>query len=103
MDNLDTDAELSAALVIYLGYDWANCPGRNEGQVRANWNSAKAEEFLFRISILLKELGRIEVDWSMHTLVSAGEYAKRIMRLKHPYLTEKALDSLEWKFTFDWR
>ena len=52
---------------------------------------------------LLEEVGRIQVDWSAHSLESAGEMARTEMHTRHPDLSDTALRALAWKFTFDWR
>ncbi len=52
---------------------------------------------------LLAEMGKIEVDWSLHDLESAGEMVSKEMHARHPELSAATLRTLVRKFTFDWR
>ena len=52
---------------------------------------------------LVHEMGRIDVDWSVHSLASASNMARSIMQARHPTLSESALQALAWDFSFEWR
>jgi hypothetical protein len=86
---------LSQAIVHFLGYGSAFAPQRNHSEPPALLD--------LEVEALLQKLSRIEVDWSLHNLVSAGKMARASMQQDYPGLTDAALDALEWKFTYDWR
>jgi predicted NAD/FAD-dependent oxidoreductase len=55
------------------------------------------------VKSLFDEVNQISIDWSKHTLVSAGENVFNTMRALHPELSDSAIRALAWKFTFEWR
>lgn len=95
--------ELNLGVVLFLGYGESPMPRQGYPQLLAQFGPDKGEEIGHAVENLLDELGRIDIDWSAHTLASAGEAARAEMQAKHPELSESALRALAWKFTYDWR
>ena len=56
-----------------------------------------------QVVALVDEVGEIPVEWSQHSLVSAGDMVRTEMHARHPDLSDAALRALAWKFTFNWR
>jgi hypothetical protein len=99
-----TDAnKLSLAVIRFLGYGIATHPDENSACLVDEFGAETASKLEAGIRLLLGELNNLKPDWSIHSLVSAGAWAKEEMRRRHPELNQGALDALEWAFTWSWR
>jgi hypothetical protein len=96
-------AELSRAVVIYLGFDTESFPHRDRARLDAEFGERKAEALEAAVTALTQEVAEIEVDWSRHSLESAGEMVMERLRNRYSGLSDAAVRALEWKFSFDWR
>jgi hypothetical protein len=96
-------SDVSDAVVLYLGHGTASHPQLDSRALMERFGDRRAVELEAAIGSLLNEAGRINVDWSSHTLESAGDLVVAEMRRRHPALTARALAAIAWKFTFDWR
>lgn len=96
-------ADLSKAIVLYLGFGTDRSPSKNRARLVDTFGSSRAEALQFLVQSLLEELSEIQVDWSVHSLHSAGEMVRAEMRSRHPDLSDAAARALAWKFTWDWR
>ncbi len=67
------------------------------------FGETRGAELELRVRTLWEEIGRIEVDWSTHTLVAGGELAATEMRARHPDLSPAAIKTLTNRFAFEWR
>src|ERR1700683_1519678 len=94
--------ELSDAVVSFLGFGSATSPRRDHARLVQKFGASHSATLESQVVSLLEELGKIQVDWSAHTLESAGEIARTDMHARHPDLSDTALRALAWKFTFDW-
>jgi hypothetical protein len=81
----------------------AGVPRVDRDRLVQELGAVRGGELENEVKSLFDELSRIEVDWSVHSLSSAGQMARESMRARRPDLSEEALRALEWKFTFDWR
>jgi hypothetical protein len=95
--------ELSDAVVLFLGFGSASSPRRDHARLVQEFGATEAAALESLVVSLLEEVGKIQVDWSAHSLESAGEMARTEMHTRHPDLSDTALRALAWKFTFDWR
>jgi hypothetical protein len=95
--------DLSQAILSFLGFGSAASPLADHSRLIQEFGVVRGTELYVELSSILQELGKIEVDWSEHSLVSAGEMAREIMRARHPVLPDEATRALAWKFAFDWR
>jgi len=95
--------ELSQAVVLFLGFGSAPSPRHDSDCLAKAFGTVRGAELETEVDALLTELGKINVDWSVHSLVSSGKIAADYMRAGHPDLSDAALEALAWKFTFDWR
>jgi hypothetical protein len=95
--------DLSKAIVLFLQYGSAKSPRADEDRVIAEFGESKGRELLKRVHAIIEEANAIPVDWSKHTLASAGKLVRDEMHRRYPGLSDDALDALAWKFTFDWR
>ncbi len=100
---MSVDGDLSDAIVLYIGYKVANCPRPDRSRLIPRFGEVQAGELEFRVKSVLAELGRIEVNWAAHDLVSGSDLARDAMRDRHPELSKQALDALGWQFSYDWK
>jgi hypothetical protein len=94
---------LSLAVTRFLGYGMAAYPDENPARLIEEFGAQAASKLESDVRLLLDELNNLKPDWSMHSLVTAGAWAKDNMRCSHPELNQEALDALEWAFTWWWR
>lgn len=95
--------DLSEAVVLYLRFDDAPMPRHDHERLLAQFGPDKGQEIGQRVETLMDELGRVKIDWSAHSLDSGTDAARAEMKAKHPELSERALDALAWKFSYDWK
>jgi hypothetical protein len=100
---MNVDEELSEAVVMVIGFRTRNYPRLDYTVLAQRFGVSRAPGMASRVEAILDELGRVEVDWSKHSLASGGDDARSFMAGRHPELSEEALAALDWKFTFDWR
>lgn len=94
---------LSLAVIRFLGYGMATHPDENSTRLVDEFGAETASKLEPDVRQLFDELNSLKPDWSAHTLVTAGAWAKEEMRRSHPELNQGALDALEWAFTWWWR
>lgn len=102
-DDAAADQELSEAVIAVLGYGTHCFPEEDYSGLASRFGEARARDLAFQVGALLKELARVKVNWTAHTLASGGEEARAHMASRHPELTKEALKALEWTFTYSWR
>jgi hypothetical protein len=78
-------------------------PHENPARLVTEFGRIRGAQLATEVLALLQELGKIEVDWSVHMYDSGCKMAREYMRSHHPQLSEDALNALEWKFSWDWR
>jgi hypothetical protein len=96
-------ADLSKAIVLYLGYGTHPTPTHNRAQLVETFGATRGEALEFLVRSVLEELGDTQIDWSAHSLQSATDMVRKEMHDRHPDLSDAALNALAWKFMFDWR
>ena len=96
-------SDVSAAVVLFLGFGTEMMPGRLFDRLVSEFGSGRARQLAERVVELTNEIARVHVDWSEHTLVSGTALARTEMQKQHPELSDAALDALAWQFSFDWR
>ena len=94
---------LSLAVVRFLGYGMATHPDEDPARLVGEFGAQMASTLEPDVRQLLDELNKLKPDWSAHSLVTAGAWAKEEIRRRHPELSQDALDALEWAFTWWWR
>ena len=100
---MNNNEELNRAIVLYLGFGFAPMPRLERTRIINEFGIEKADKLESFINSILEELGRINIDWSIHTLESASQVACLEIHRLYPNLSDVALRALEWKITFDWR
>ncbi len=95
--------ELSEAVVLFLGFGSASSPSTDRARLVQEFGAIRGMALESQVVSLLDELGTLNVDWSKHSLVSAGEMARTEMHARHRDLSDTALQALAWSFMFDWR
>lgn len=99
------DEKLSQAIATYLGYGFLSYPEEGSQSIARllKNDGGSLDDRLPLIEEMLKQLRSLRPDWTKHTLVSAGQWAKEEMRIKYPMLDDDALGALEWAFTWWWK
>jgi len=95
--------EFSLAVVRFLGYGRTIHPVEDLTQLVGEFGIETTSKLEPDIRQLLDDLNNLKPDWSVHSLVTAGAWAKEEMSRSHPELNQEALDALEWAFTWWWR
>lgn len=95
--------DLSTAIVLFLGFGSASSPRKDSARLVQEFGAAQGALYETQVLSVIDEVGDIAVDWSQHSLQSAGEMVRAEMQRRHPDLSDEALRALAWKFTFDWR
>jgi hypothetical protein len=95
--------DLSAAVVLFLGFGSASSPRQDQDSLARKFGSKKGDELASQVTALIHEMHGIPVDWSAHSLESAGNMVQEKMHVRYHDLSDSALRALTWKFTFDWR
>jgi hypothetical protein len=95
--------KISDAVVLFLGFGSASSPRRDHAGLVQEFGATEAGEIESQVISLLEDVGKIKVNWTAHSLESAGEMARTEMYARHPDLSGMALRALVWSFTFDWR
>ena len=95
--------ELSQAIVVCFGFGVSASPIRDNSKVLEVFGRTKGQELLDQIDHLIKEANQTPVDWTNATLEEAGDLVRSSVNSRYPGLTDRALNAIAWKFTFDWR
>jgi hypothetical protein len=91
--------ELSNAVILFLGFGSASSPRSDRARLVQEFGTAIGSQVI----ALVDEAAQIQVDWSKHSLESAGNMVRNAMHSRHPDLSDGALRALAWRVTFDWR
>jgi hypothetical protein len=94
------DPELSHATVLYLRFGSSSHPVRNPDGLTKEFGPSKGSELISQVRALVDESDGINIDWTKHSLKSARDEVLRIMRERHPELTDEAIQALAWRFSF---
>ncbi len=100
--NIDPET-LNLAVIRFLGMETQSFPSKDSSRLVETFGAKLARELEIKVTALLDELHQLTPNWSVHTLPSAGTWAREEMHRKHPDLDSGALDALEWDFTYFWK
>lgn len=100
MKNLNVD--LSKGIVLFTGYGVENHPGEYPERVSSTFKESNSKT-LDETQRVLTDLNQLKPDWSNFSLSEAGKWARTQIQLKHPDLSDDALNALEWTFTWWWK
>ena len=84
---------ISLAVTRFLGYGMATYPDENPARLIEAFGPQAASKLESDVRLLLEELNNLKPDWSEHSLLTAGAWAKEEMRRNHPELNQGALDA----------
>ena len=91
---------LSDAVTLFLGFGSAASPRRDRDRLVQEFGPSRAASLEAQVASLLDEVGKIQVDWSNHSLESAGEMVRTDMQARHPDLSDAVLSSIGMEFHF---
>lgn len=96
--------ELNVAVLRFLGYDSEPYPQENGARLVDEFGVHLASQLAPKVRDLLHALDQLKPDWTVHSsLDAAAQWAREEVRRKHPELDAKALDALEWAFSWWWK
>jgi hypothetical protein len=95
--------DLNDAIILFLGFGTASSPRRDRARLDQEFGVDHGATHESQVLNLIAEVGELAVDWSTHSLESAGEAVRSALHGRHPDLSDVAVRALVWKFTFDWR
>lgn len=90
---MDPNADLSEAIVVYL----AHYPGKNEVAFEARYGSSGMRE---EVRAMLDETISTRIDWAGTSLNEIGDELERVMRERHPELSDAAISKLGNYYTY---
>src|SRR5690242_13454667 len=93
---------ISEALSLYVGYGITSFPKEDVSRLKEKFDSDVALRLEKEIKLILEDLDSIKPDWKSHSLVSGSKWAVEELRHLHPELNSKAVEALEWIFSW-WR
>ncbi len=93
----------SEGLVLYLGKGVVPYPQRDPQRLIERYGSEVATSLISYCEKVLDELYGAEPDWTSEDLSGATERAVALVASVHPELTEQALASLKWSYSWDWK
>jgi hypothetical protein len=99
----DTRNLLSRAVSLYVGYGLEPYPKEDAARLNPLFGHEISVQLDRQIQQILSDLGQLKPDWKIHSLSSAGVWAKQEISSRYAELDEDALDALEWLFTWWWR
>jgi len=94
---------LSQAVVLCLGYGVTIAPIFDVAKLVEIHGQKKGMDLFNDVRKLTDEAAQIPIDWGSTSLEVAGKKVHAEMHSRYPYLDNKALAAIAWKFTFDWR
>ena len=95
--------DLSKAVTLYIGFGLESWPMRDRKRIFQEFGDVHGAELKLQVDALLRETGGIAIDWSAHSLASAGDMIEKVMHLRHPELSDDAIRALGWDYTFSMR
>ena len=86
-------------MITYLSVGRSPFP-HGDPEYLAEVFGAEAETLLPYVEGLSSEIMAVEIDWTAHTLDSATELAMTATRIRHPELSDEAIEALGWNFSY---
>lgn len=96
-------ALLSRALVVWTGYGVVSWPSRDDDRLSRMFGAELASVVLRRIYELEEEFYTSDARHKAADLREMGNLASAQFRMRHPELSDEAVDALAWCYTFDYK
>lgn len=93
---------ISAAIVVYTGFETANFPQRSLERVEEYFPGPEAEDLVRTVDALETEFYEVEPRPN-ETLIESANRAAETFAGHHPDLGADAVAALRWCFAFDWK
>ena len=100
---MDRTPTLSAAVVVWTGWDSRSLPSRDERQLAAQFGEDAARALLPQLRALEQEFYSSDAVRVSADLREMGERAATQFRGRHPELSEEAVQALAWCYTYDFK
>jgi hypothetical protein len=96
-------AEISAAMVIWTGWGSSNRPVRDEQRLVDELGEDKALDLMPVLRRLESEFYESDARFTVADLAQMGDEAAARFRGLHPELTQDAIESLAWCYSYDFK
>ncbi len=83
--------DLSSAVIWFLGFGSAASPLGDQTRLIQQFGTTQGTAIGSQVIALVDEASKIQVDWSKHSLESAGEMVRVEMHTRHSDLSDAAL------------
>ena len=93
----------SEALMLYLGKAITPYPRRDPQRLVDRYGSLRAADLVSYCERILEELYDSKPDWTTDDLAKATARAVSAVSRRHPELSEEAIASLGWSYSWDWK
>ena len=97
----ESGSDISEAVVIFIGFGRSPFPVEDRAALSKRFGLSEAAELERLVISIVKEMHRINIDWSIYSLDTAAAKVRSEMRLKYPNLSDNAILALVWKFTYE--
>lgn len=93
------NAEISQALVDYLGFGSASWPRADKDAIALKL-ARRSTQTLAQIDTILGETEKFAPDWNAHDLAAATSLLEAYMRQRHPELSDNAIKAIAWAWSY---
>lgn len=94
---------LSEAIVVWSGWGRTAAPARDEARVVAELGADVALDLLPQIRALEDNFYESDARWVLAGLQEMGDRAADEFRVRHPEISDEAVEALAWCYTFDYK
>lgn len=94
---------LAKAVVVWTGYGLTAHPERDENRVVEQFGAEAAAELMPSINALEDDFYRSTAHQTVHGLDEMAAQAANEFRVRHPEISDAAVDALAWCYSYDWK
>ena len=95
--------ELSAALVIWIGWGETTWPSRDDQRIVNAYGADRALDILPSLRALEDDFYKSDANLNVADLVEMGQVAATQFRENHPEIDYLGIAALIWCYTFDFK
>jgi hypothetical protein len=98
-----SDALVSEAVALWLGWGVTSWPQRDEGRLAARFGAVAAADLLPLVRAWEEDFYASDSRLTARNLVEMGGLAAEEFRSRRPGATETAVEALAWAYTYDYK
>lgn len=92
----------SKAVILYLSVGRSSYPKKDPEALDREFGPEGAALRRY-VKELLAEMYAIPIDWQAHSYQSGIDAVKAEMHVRHPELSEDAIQALRWDLSYQWK